>query len=65
VPLPDLLIRAGIQRCSRTATRLAGGNSWSDTAIAREVMVRAMVENTAEANARHFEVPAAFFACVR
>jgi hypothetical protein len=31
VPLPDLVIRAAIQRlCSRTATRLASGNAESD-----------------------------------
>jgi cyclopropane-fatty-acyl-phospholipid synthase len=65
VPLPDLLIRAGIQRlCSRTATRLASGNAESDAAFVREMAARAAAENTAEANARHDAVPAAFFAHV-
>jgi cyclopropane-fatty-acyl-phospholipid synthase len=33
VPLPDVVIRAAIQRlCSRTATRLASGNAESDAA---------------------------------
>ena len=33
VPLPDLVVRAAIQRlCSRTATRLAGGSAASDAA---------------------------------
>jgi cyclopropane-fatty-acyl-phospholipid synthase len=65
VPLPDVLIRAGIQRlCSRTAMRLAGGDAESDVAFARATAARAIAENTAEANARHYEVPAAFFACV-
>jgi cyclopropane-fatty-acyl-phospholipid synthase len=61
VPLPDAVIRAGVQRlCSRTATRLAGGNAESDAAFAQEMAARAI----AEANARHDEVPAAFFGCV-
>jgi cyclopropane-fatty-acyl-phospholipid synthase len=65
VPLPDILVRAGIQRlCSRTATRLAGGDAQSDAAFALEMAARAIAENTAEANAQHYEVPAAFFARV-
>jgi cyclopropane-fatty-acyl-phospholipid synthase len=65
VPLPDVLIRAGIQRlCSRTATRLASGNADSDAAFVREMAARAFAENTVQANARHDEVPAAFFAQV-
>jgi cyclopropane-fatty-acyl-phospholipid synthase len=65
VPLPDAVIRAGVQRlCSRTATRLAGGNAESDAAFAREMAARAIAETAAEANARHDEVPAAFFACM-
>jgi cyclopropane-fatty-acyl-phospholipid synthase len=65
VPLPDLLIRAGIQRlCSRTATRLADSDVKRDAAFAREMATRAIAEETASANAQHYEVPAAFFACV-
>jgi cyclopropane-fatty-acyl-phospholipid synthase len=63
VPLPDVVIRAAIQRlCSRTATRLAGGSAESDAAFAGEMAARAIA--TGEANARHHEVPAAFFAQV-
>ena len=63
VPLPDLLIRAAIQRlCSRTATRLARGNAESDAVFADEMAVRAIAEHPDEANAQHYEVPAAFFA---
>jgi cyclopropane-fatty-acyl-phospholipid synthase len=63
VPLPDLVIRAAIQRlCSRTATRLARGNAESDAVFADEMAVRAIAEHTDEANAQHYEVPAAFFA---
>jgi cyclopropane-fatty-acyl-phospholipid synthase len=65
VPLPDLIVRAAIQRlCSRTATRLASGGVESDAAFADEMAVRAIAEPTGAANAQHYEVPAAFFAQV-
>jgi cyclopropane-fatty-acyl-phospholipid synthase len=65
VPLPDLVIRAAIQRlCSRTATRLAGGNAENDATFAQEMAARATAEHTDAANTRHDKVPAAFFAHV-
>src|SRR5256714_9485792 len=65
VPLPDVIIRAAIHRlCSRTATRLASGNAESDAWFADEMAARAIAEYTDEANAQHYEVPAAFFARV-
>jgi cyclopropane-fatty-acyl-phospholipid synthase len=65
VPLPDLVIRAAIQRlCSRTATRLASGNAESDASFADEMAARAIAEYTDGAKVRHDEVPAAFFARV-
>ncbi len=65
VPLPDLVIRAAIQRlCSRTATRLARGNAESDAVFADEMAVRAIAEHADAANAQHYEVPAEFFARV-
>ena len=65
VPLPDLVIRAAIQRlCSRTATRLASSSSESDAAFAEEMAVRPVAEHAEAANAQHYEVPAAFFAQV-
>ena len=65
VPLPDAIIRAGIQRlCSRTATRLSECNARTDAAFADEMAARAIAEHTDEANAQHYEVPAAFFAKV-
>jgi cyclopropane-fatty-acyl-phospholipid synthase len=65
VPLPDLVIRAAIQRlCSRTATRLAAGNAESDAGFADAMAARAIAEFADEANAQHYEVPAAFFARV-
>jgi cyclopropane-fatty-acyl-phospholipid synthase len=64
-PLPDAVIRAAIARlCSRTASRLAAGNAASDAAFASEMAARAIAECTGEANAQHYEVPAAFFAHV-
>jgi cyclopropane-fatty-acyl-phospholipid synthase len=65
VPLPDVIVRAAIHRlCSRTATRLATGNTESDAWFADEMAARAIAEYTDEANAQHYEVPAAFFAQV-
>ena len=65
VPLPDLVIRAAVQRlCSRTATRLASGNAESDASFADEMAARAIADYTEEANTRLDEVPAAFFALV-
>jgi cyclopropane-fatty-acyl-phospholipid synthase len=65
VPLPDLIVRAAIQRlCSRTATRLATGSAESDAAFAADMADRAIAEHADEANAQHYEVPAAFFARV-
>ncbi len=62
VPLPDVIIRAAIQRlCSRTAARLAAGNAESDASFADEMAARAIAEHADAANAQHYEVPAAFF----
>jgi cyclopropane-fatty-acyl-phospholipid synthase len=65
VPLPDLVIRAAIQRlCSRTAMRLASGGAESDASFADEMAARAIAEYSDEPDARHHEVPAVFFARV-
>jgi cyclopropane-fatty-acyl-phospholipid synthase len=65
VPLPDLVIRAAIQRlCSRTATRLACGNADNDASFADEMAARAIAEHPDAANAQHYDVPAEFFARV-
>jgi cyclopropane-fatty-acyl-phospholipid synthase len=65
VPLPDLIIRAAIQRlCSRTATRLARGNAENDASFAQQMTARAIAEHTDAANGQHYEVPAPFFARV-
>ncbi|HEV7878649.1 cyclopropane-fatty-acyl-phospholipid synthase family protein [Bradyrhizobium sp.] len=65
VPLPDIVVRAAIQRlCSRTATRLASSNAESDAAFADEMAARHIADYTDEANNQHLEVPQAFFASV-
>jgi cyclopropane-fatty-acyl-phospholipid synthase len=65
VPLPDLIIRAAIQRlCSRTAARMADGSAATDAAFADEMAARTIAEDTDAANAQHYEVPAAFFSHV-
>jgi cyclopropane-fatty-acyl-phospholipid synthase len=62
-PLPDVMIRAGINAlCSRTAAKLSTGNADTDAEFAREMATRAIAENADEANAQHYEVPAKFFA---
>jgi cyclopropane-fatty-acyl-phospholipid synthase len=64
-PLPDAVIRAGVQMlCARTARKLADGNAETDAAFARDMAARAIAEHTGEANRQHYEVPAEFFARV-
>src|SRR5581483_6670386 len=65
VPLPDLVVRAAIQRlCSRTATRLAGHGAADDAAFAGKMMLRPIAEHTDAANSQHYDVPQSFFAQV-
>src|SRR5436190_16621702 len=65
VPLPDVPIRAAIHPlCSRTATRLATGNTESDAWFADEMSARTIAEYSDEANVQHNEMPEAFFAHV-
>ena len=60
VPLPDVVVRAAIQRlCSRTATGLAAHDAADDAAIAGRMMLRPIA---GEADAGHDAVPASFFA---
>ncbi|MDA9526384.1 cyclopropane-fatty-acyl-phospholipid synthase [Bradyrhizobium sp. CCBAU 11434] len=65
VPLPDLVVRAAIQRlCSRTATRLAADTAADDAAFAGKMMLRPIAEHADAANTQHYEVPQGFFAQV-
>jgi cyclopropane-fatty-acyl-phospholipid synthase len=61
VPLPDVVVRAAIQRlCSRTATRLSALSAADDGAFAGRMMLRPIAGG---ADARH-QAPASFFAQV-
>ena len=63
VPLPDLVIRAAVQRlCSRTATQLSAGGAERDAAFAGQMMLRPIAGQPDAIRARHDEVPPAFFA---
>ncbi len=65
VPLPDVVIRAAVQRlCSRTATRLSGRSIADDSAFAGQMMLRPIAEHADAANTQHYEVPSIFFADV-
>ncbi len=60
VPLPDVVIRAAIQRlCSRMATRLSVLGPADDAAFAGRMMLRPIAEGAA---AGHDAAPASFFA---
>jgi cyclopropane-fatty-acyl-phospholipid synthase len=63
MPLPDLVIRAAVQRlCSRTATRLALADAESDAAFADAMAARSTAEHGEATNTD--QVPTAFFAQV-
>lgn len=62
VPLPDVVIRAAIQRlCSRTVTRLSALGGADDATFAGRMMLRPIAE---DAEAGHDKVPASVFAKV-
>ena len=62
VPLPDVVVRAAIQRlCSRSATKLATLGVADDAAFAGRMMLRPIA---GEADTGHHELPASFFAQV-
>jgi len=64
VPLPDVVVRAAIQRlCSRTATRMSALGADDEAAFAGRMMLRPIAEGIEAANGGH-ELPASFFAQV-
>jgi len=64
-PLPDALTRLGVgYLVGRARRRLEAGSAEADAAFARDMSGRPIAENTAVANAQHYEVPAAFFRLV-
>ena len=64
-PVPDALTRVGIAYfVARARRRLSAASGDVEAAFARDMAARAIAENTADANAQHYEVPAAFFRLV-
>jgi cyclopropane-fatty-acyl-phospholipid synthase len=62
LPLPDSLTRAGVAfLVSRTARRLAVADPAGEERFARAMADYPVAIHTADANAQHYEVPAAFF----
>lgn len=62
VPLPDVVVRAAIQRmCSRMATRLSPLGAADDAACAGRMMLRPIADDVGTG---YDEVPASFFAVV-
>lgn len=63
VPLPDVVIRAAIQRlCSRMAARLSALGAADDAALAGRMILRPIAGDADAVNAGRDEVPASFFA---
>jgi cyclopropane-fatty-acyl-phospholipid synthase len=64
-PLPDALTRLGVGLLvGRARRRLETLPVGADAAFARDMAARPIAENTADANAQHYELPAAFFRLV-
>jgi cyclopropane-fatty-acyl-phospholipid synthase len=64
-PIPDAITRLGIgYLVARARRRLNGGPEDREAVFAREMRFRPIAENTEDANAQHYEVPAEFFALV-
>jgi cyclopropane-fatty-acyl-phospholipid synthase len=64
-PVPDVVTRLGVgYLVARARRRLAETPQSQDAGFAREMAARPIAQNTREANAQHYEVPAAFFRLV-
>ena len=62
LPLPDTLVRAGIWHLvERTRRRLDGVTTAQEQAFVCGMAAFPIAEHTADANAQHYELPAAFF----
>lgn len=65
VPLPDVLVRAAIERmCARTAAALSQQGPATAAEFAVATAERAVAEHADEANRQHYEVPTEFFELV-
>jgi len=66
-PLPDAITRLGVGYLVGRARRQLGagsGGAEAEAEFVRGMQARPIAENTAEANAQHYEVPAEFFRLV-
>jgi cyclopropane-fatty-acyl-phospholipid synthase len=62
VPLPDVVTRTAIKLLvGRTQKQLSRAENDADRRFARDMAPFPIAVNTAEANAQHYEIPAAFF----
>jgi len=62
VPLPDVLVRAAIERmCARTAGALSEQTPAAAAEFAVATAARGVAEHADEANRQHYELPANFF----
>jgi len=65
LPVPDTITRFGIaQLVGRTHRRMRVSTGEIDAAFANAMRGRAIAEHTDDANAQHYELPAAFFGLV-
>ena len=64
-PIPDAVVRLGIAAlCERTNRKLAAASATANRDYALSTASLPIAEHTADANAQHYEVPAAFFQTV-
>jgi len=62
MPIPDPLVRLGIAAlCGRTHRKLSGNGAEANRDFARATAALPIAEHVEDANAQHYEVPAAFF----
>lgn len=62
VPLPDVVIRAGIERmCASTAAALSQNGTATAAKFAAATAGRGIAEHPKKTNTQHYEVPASFF----
>ena len=62
-PLPDAVTRTGVRwLVEQTRRRLAAAPPTLESAFVRDMALRPIAENTAEANEQHYELPPEFFA---
>ena len=65
MPIPDAVVRIGIAAlCERTNRKLAAAGASANRDFAATTVALPIAEHVADANAQHYELPAAFFEAV-